>query len=306
MSDRISRRKFLAASSVFSLAGISGSTAAVRSARSLAGRNRQRSRIRLSCNLYSFNSLLQSGEMTLEEVLKFCADLNFDAVDPTGYYFGTYPDVPDDEYIYHIKRIAFLLGLDISGTGVRNDFVTPDRARRAADIEHVKRWVAFASRLGAPVLRVFAGNRLPEGQSREKSTERLVAALKECAEYAGRHGVMIVLQNHGEFLTTADQVVSVLEAVDSNWLGLNLDIGSFPSSDPYREIAKAVPYAVTWQIKENVTLADGSQEKTDLDAIIQIVREAGYRGYLPIETLGEGDPRKKVPRFLAEVREVLG
>jgi sugar phosphate isomerase/epimerase len=82
---------------------------------------------------------LQTGEMSLGEVIEFCADLNFDAVDPTGYYFGTYPDVPDDEYIYYIKRMALLLGLDISGMGVRNDFVTPDRARRTADIEHVKR-----------------------------------------------------------------------------------------------------------------------------------------------------------------------
>jgi sugar phosphate isomerase/epimerase len=244
--------------------------------------------------------------MSLAEVIEFCADLNFDAVDPTGYYFGTYPDVPEDDYIFYIKRRAFLLGLDISGTGVRNDFATADRGERTAGIERVKRWVVFASKLGAPVLRVFAGRRLPENQPRERATERLVGALEECADYAGRHGVMIVLQNHAEFLTTADQVIEVLEAVDSDWLGLNLDIGSFPSSDPYREIAKAAPYAVTWQIKEHITRADGSQEKTDLSAIVRIVRETGYRGYLPIETLGEGDPRKKVPRLLAEVREALG
>ncbi len=262
------------------------------------------SRVRLSCNLYSFNSVLRNGEMSLEEVIEFCAELGFDAVDPTGYYFGTYPEVPPEGYTHQIKRRAFLLGLDVSGTGVRNDFTQPDAEARAGDVEHVKRWIPFAARLGAPVLRVFAGREDTGDASRETATGWLVDALGECAEYAGEYGVMIVLQNHAEFLKTADQVIDVLEAVDSDWLGLNLDIGSLPTSDPYDEIARAAPYAVTWQIKENVHRGR-EQEPTDLEKIAQIVEESGYRGYLPIETLGPGDPRKQVPRFLDEVRAAL-
>ena len=69
-----------------------------------------------------------NGQMTLEQVLAFCSDLGFAAVDPTGYYFPKYPALPDDSYLYQIKRKAFRLGLDISGTGVRNDFTLPDPA----------------------------------------------------------------------------------------------------------------------------------------------------------------------------------
>ena len=47
------------------------------------------------------------------------------------------------------------------------------------------------------------------------------------------------------------------------------------------------------------------KEKTDLKKIIGILRQCGYRGYLPLETLGKGDPRIKVPRFLEEVRSAL-
>src|SRR3990172_7659718 len=79
-------------------------------------------RIKISCNAYSYNSYLTKGGMTLDDLFDLCAGLGFDAVDATGYYFPGYPDTPADEYIYHIKRKAFLLGLDISGTGVRNDF----------------------------------------------------------------------------------------------------------------------------------------------------------------------------------------
>jgi hypothetical protein len=39
--------------------------------------------------------------------------------------------------------------------------------------------------------------------------------------------------------------------------------------------------------------------------VFGVLKSAGYRGYAPIETLGPGDPRDKVRRFLAEVREAL-
>lgn len=260
--------------------------------------------LKLSCNLYSFNEPLTSGAMTLEEVLKFCSDLGFAAVDPTGYYFPGYPRRPTAEYVNHIKQRAFLLGLDISGTGVRNDFITDDEKERRAEMRHVKRWVEAAAQLGAPVLRVFARRGIPEGHSREEATAWLVESLRECAAYGKRYGVMVALQNHAEFLKTAAQVEEVLQRADSDWLGLILDIGSLGGSDPYEEIATLAPYAVSWQIKEQVTV-EGEKVKTDLDRVVGIVKESGYRGYLPIETLGPGAPRKQVPRFLAEVRRAL-
>ncbi|MPR35360.1 sugar phosphate isomerase/epimerase family protein [Salmonirosea aquatica] len=116
-----------------------------------------KSHLKLSCNIYSFNDPLRKSEMTLEEVFKFCSDIGFAAVDPTGYYFPGYPAVPADEYVYEIKKKAFLMGLDISGTGVRTDFSNPDAGKRAADVELVRQWVEVAAKMDAPVLRVFAG-----------------------------------------------------------------------------------------------------------------------------------------------------
>jgi hypothetical protein len=89
--------------------------------------------------------------------------------------------------------------------------------------------------------------------------------------------------------------------VNSEWLGLNLDIGSFRQSDPYEEIEKSVQYAVTWQLKENVWI-DGKETPTDFVKLLRIIRESGYRGYLPVETLGAGDPYKKIPALLDEIR----
>ncbi len=92
--------------------------------------------------------------------------------------------------------------------------------------------------------------------------------------------------------------------VDSEWLGLNLDIGSYRQSDPYEEIKKNIDYAVTWQIKENVWI-DGKETPTDFVKLFKIIKEGGYRGYLPLETLGEGDPYQKVPVLLEKVRSAL-
>jgi sugar phosphate isomerase/epimerase len=274
------------------------------SARSEAPPATRSAKIKLSCNLYSFNAPLRSGEMTLEQVVDFCAELGFDAVDPTGYYFPGHPAPPADAYLHAIKRRAFRNGLDISGTGVRNDFTVPDPAKREEDVAHVGRWVEVAAKLGAPVLRVFDGRGEAKGPTREQMTGWVAEAFGACAALGERHGVTIAYQNHDELLKTATEVLALRERVASDWFALNVDVGSLRTGDPYEEIARLAPFACTWQIKERL-YRRGVEEKTDVRRVFAILKAAGYRGYAPIETLGEGDPREKVRRFLDEVREAL-
>ena len=68
--------------------------------------------------------------MTLERLIDFCAEQRLDALDATGYYFAGYPNVPTDETIYRLRRKAYLNGVAISFTGVKNDFTF--RASRPA------------------------------------------------------------------------------------------------------------------------------------------------------------------------------
>lgn len=261
-------------------------------------------RIKLSCNFYSFNEPLRSGKMSLEEVIDFCAEVGFAAIDPTGYYLRGYPEVPSDRYLYEVKKRAFLQGLDISGTGVRNDFTVADAARRQADIDHIKAWVEVAAKLDAPVLRIFTGRTLSEGYTTDDYYRWVIEGIQVCTEYGQEHGVMIVLQNHNELCKTAEDVLRIRQAIDSDWFGINLDIGSLRQGDPYEEVARLAPYAYTWQIKENV-YRNEREEKTDLNKIVRILRDSGYRGYIPLETLGAGDPKEKIRRFIGEMRTAL-
>ncbi len=260
--------------------------------------------IKISLNAYSFTKPLLNyakgrgngqNSMTLFQLMDWSAEQRFDAVDLTGYFFPGYPDVPDDEFIYSVKRYAHLSGLDISGTGVRNNFADPDPAKRAADVKHVKEWIDVASKLGAPVIRIFAGP-VPEGYENkwDEVAKYMAASMKECADYRKLKGVLVGVQNHGDFLKTADETIKLVKMVNSDWFGIIVDTGYFITDDPYVDIEKVMPYAVNFQLKESVFGA-ASTVKTDLKRIMEIVKRSGYRGYMPIETLSPtgGNKNKK-------------
>lgn len=263
-----------------------------------------RERLKISLNAYSFDKPLRQGTMTISDLLDYCARVGFDGVDLTGYYFPGYPAVPSDNFIYEVKKKAFKLGLGISGTGVRNDFTWSDPMKRAEEKKLVKEWIVVAAKLGAPLIRIFTGTLSKEAFSWNDKLKWIVDDINECAEYGKNHGVMIALQNHNDFLKTASDVDRIFQLVDSNWVGLLLDIGSYHSPDPYSDIARNSKYAISWQLKEKVFIND-TQVETDYSKIIAIVRQCGYSGYLPLETLGEGDPNSKVEALYRKVQAVI-
>jgi sugar phosphate isomerase/epimerase len=311
VSENLTRRDVLKCASLAPLAALGSATAFAQAPIKRAGG----CKLKTSLNAYSFNKALndrikgRGKGVTLFDLLDYCAEQNFDALDPTGYFFPGYPKVPDDKYVNEFKRRAFVLGVDISGTGVRNNFATPDKEKRAADVRHVKEWVEVAARLGAPVLRVFAGT-APEGRAWDEVAGWMVEDLKQCVEHGQKYGVLIGIQNHWDFLKTSEQVLKIVKMVDSEWFGTIVDTGYFLTEDPYRDMAAVAPYAVNWQVKEKV---DGQQfkVKTDLRKIVRIARESGYRGYLPIETLSKKtgepdyDPRARAAQLLKELREAM-
>ena len=262
-------------------------------------------KLKLGLNAYSFNGPLLAGSMTLADAVDFCAKKGVDALDATGYYFPGYPSVPSDEYVYALKRTAFVNGVAISGTGVRNNFAVADEAARKRDVQMVKDWIVVASKLGAPVIRVFAGPERPAGYTFDRALDWMVSDFKQCAAFGKEHGVIVGLQQHNDFLKTAEETIRVIQAVDSEWFASILDIGSLRSGDPYAEIEKLVPYAVSWQIKEEVG-RNGKPEPTDLARIKAIIDAHGYRGYVPFEALGPGDARPRVTAFLAKIRAAFG
>ena len=271
-------------------------------------------KIKLSLNAWSYYVPLykymrgEEGGMSLLDLLEECARLDLDAVDPTGYFFPGYPEVPERKFINNFKRRAFQLGLDISGTGIRNDFATADKAKRIEDIELAKRWIEAAAEMGAPVIRVFAGAQ-PEGYTWEETAVWMSEALAECAEHGEKYGVMVGVQNHGDMLKSADEVLKIMSMAQSDWLGAIVDTGFFLTPDPYDDIERVIPYAVNWQVKE--LLHDRNGDRIDMVKLVGIIRASSYRGYVPIETLptpgkeDEYDAFSRVPELLEELQKAI-
>jgi len=260
--------------------------------------------LKISLNAYSFDKPLKAGTMSLDDLLEYCSKTGFDGVDITGYYFLSYPVVPSDEIIFRVRKKAFLLGVELGCTGVRNDFTWADPLKRAEEKKLVKEWVVVAQKLGAPGVRIFSGNLSKEEFSWDERAKWIADDIRECADFAGKHGVMLALQNHNDFLKTAEQTEKLLNLINHDWVGLMLDIGSYHTQDPYIDIAANSKYAITWQMKEKV-FVNNTQTDTDFTKIAGIVKQCGYKGYLPLETLGEGDPYTKVAALLSKVKAVL-
>lgn len=253
-----------------------------------------------SLNAYSFNQALLEEGMSLGKLFQFAAKTGFTAVDLTAYYIPGYPEVPEDEALYEIKREAFRTGISFSGTGVRNDFTLSNPEALALEIDHVKHWIVAASKLGAPNIRIFDGKAPSAENSNSITHQRVVDAFRECARYGARHGVHVAFQNHYDFLISSDEIIDVIRRVDSDWFGLMLDTGSVSGPDPYSEIEKLMPYAVTWQVKERIRTGEGT-EALDANRLVELLHKHQYSGFLPLETLGEGDPRPKIRALYQEV-----
>ncbi len=304
------RRSFLATAGVLPFSG------------AFLGSAAKPDRLKVSLNAYSFNKLLNDAGkkrgpgVTLMELVDFCVKCKFDAFDPTAYFFPGYPAVPSNDYIDGLKKKCADNGIAISGTGVRNNFTTSDEAVRKQGVEHIKQFVEVAARLGAPVIRVFADTQMRAqtwesvsgGATRAQVQAWIAGHLKECAEHGKKFGVKIGVQNHGDFLKTAKELLDLISAVNSPFCGPIVDTGYFKTQDPYVDMALVAPQAVNWQIKQS-PLGEDSEVPTDLVKLLKIIRKSGFTGYLPIETLSPRgkpyDPFTVVPDFLQQLRNAI-
>ena len=151
------------------------------------------------------------------------------------------------------------------------------------------------------MIRIFSGH-ATGGMSVEEAHHLAVAAIEECCQYAGEHGVYLALENHGGLTATPDGLLALVRDVKSRWFAVNLDTGNFRSADPYADLARLAPYAVNVQVKVSIEPAGGKRQPADMRRLAQIMRDAGYRGYIVLEFEEPGDPRALCPKYVDEMR----
>ena len=136
----------------------------------------------------------------------------------------------------------------------------------------------------------------------------MAEGLRECAEHGKKFGVIVAVQNHGDFISTGEEHLSLLRVVDHEWCSALVDTGKYMTADPYADISLMVPYAVNWQIKERMQSRTDSP-RTDFKKLVKVICDGGYRGYVPIETLAMGrtdyDPFVETTKALGELRSAI-
>ena len=301
---RISRRHLLAAAGAASLAAARPSGAIEPWKRGPAFFSG------LSLTTYSLRPLMRwwcgkqtAGRLEMLDFLDYCAELGLEAAELTSYFFA---EPVERSEINRLKRRAHLLGIDISAGAVGNNFGHPpdsDTTRR--EMESFRTWIDHFADLGAPAVRVFASKSPPAGVPDDQVEAHVIANLQTALSHAEKRGVLLGLENH-DFVKNIDRLLRILRAIDSEWLGVTWDSSNLEKvPDPYAELARIAPYAITAQIKV-MTRVNGVPQPADYGRLVQILRDAAYRGYVVLEYEEAEDPLQAIPRHIGRLRELIG
>ena len=272
-----------------------------------------RSRVKLAVSTYSYWHF-RTPRYPIEKVIDDAARLGFDGVEIL------HRQMTDESpaYVNSLKQAAFRNGLDLPMLSIHQDFISPKKEERDEAVQHTKRCIELATRLGIPSIRLNSGrwntiasfddlmkvkgNEPPiEGHTDEDAFRWCIEGIQACLPAAESAGVLLALENHWGLTTKTENLLRIYKAVASPWLGINLDTGNFPG-EPYPEIEKLAPHASIVQAK---TYYGGGEWYTlDLDykRIAGILRKANFRGWVSLEMEGKEDPATAVPKSLEVLR----
>ncbi len=236
-------------------------------------------------------------EFDMFSFIDYCASQQC-AAELTSYFF---PPDADRKYYLKIKRHAFLSGVPLVGTAIGNNFTVSDKTKLEKEITLANQWIDRASIMGVNHIRFFAGTK-KQIEANPGALTSAIASLKRCAQHAAQLGIFIGVENHGQL--TANQVMEIVNGVDSPWLGVNLDTGNFISPTPYQDLKKCAPSSVNVQYKVKMKRPSGEKTTVDMQKVNQLLTEAKYKGHIVLE-YEEENPLENIPQVLSQMRSVF-
>lgn len=244
------------------------------------------------------------------------------------------PEWPDEQ-IAAVEAQLTRLNLQPVCVSPSTDFLEPRHGSVQGDIDEVCRHVDLAARLGAPLVRPFAANRLPEGADPQAAITTIAEALRACGRYAESRGVRLAVENHGQFPGISANMIAILRATGHPAVGLCLHI----PRDTAEQLIDEVPDKI-WHMhlgagrparwaevqrlraegrsREQIAAQLGMEVSAIRDAgpplgegevdhatIVRAVRATGYTGWWNHEGGPEPDPEPTEQRSYAYLRKLL-
>jgi L-ribulose-5-phosphate 3-epimerase len=186
----------------------------------------------------------------------------------------------------------------------------PDQSKRIETVEKHHFWVETAKFLGCHSIRVNAAS---EG-SFEEQMKLAADGLHALCEFGAKHDIYVIVENHGGLSSNGEWLSGVMEMADHPMVGTLPDFGNFWVSreeqyDRYKGVQELMPYAKGVSAKSYGFDEEGNEKNMDYRKILQIVKDAGYKGYIGIEyegnELSEPDGIRATKALLEKIREEM-
>jgi L-ribulose-5-phosphate 3-epimerase len=308
----ISRRSFLA------VAGCSaaGFVAACHTVEQSTKSSNKR-RLKLGISTYSYWHF-RPPKTSIETVIEKAGQLGVEGVD----ILHRQMDSDERAYLLNLKRQAFLNGVDLICLSIHQNFVSPDAAVRAKNIEHTLHCIEMAYQMGIPCIRLNSGrwgtvesfDRLMElrgeeppiaGYSEDNAFDWCIDSIQKCLPKAQECGVILGLENHWGLTRKAEGVLRIVNAINSPWLGALMDTGNF-LEDPYEKLKIMAPKTVFVQAKTYFGGGEWYTLNLDYQRIAAILARVQYHGYVSLEFEGKENPDTGVPKSLTLLKDGFG
>ena len=272
----------------------------------------------IGVSTYSFWQFNGPREETpIEYCIEQAARLGFDGIELLLVQMTS----EEKPYLNNLKKQAFHAGLDLMGFSTHQGYVFPEKEKRDEEIKKTIHQIELAYELGIPTMRLNTGrwgtsgsfdelmaNRgiepVLDGYTEEDGFKWVIDSIEQCIPVAEKCGVVLGLENHWGLGRTAEGVQRIVKDVDSPWLMVTLDTGNF-LEDPYDQLEMLASQAILMQAK--TYYGGGKWYTLDLDypRIGEIMRKAGYKGYISLEFEGNEDPMVAVPQSLEVLRNAF-
>lgn len=241
--------------------------------------------------------------MNLEEYLKVCHQLGLQGVELWDKHLETY--IRDGGTIGELREKSQTLSLTWVTIAVNNhDFTSPDPEARNKDVARILQWMHTIEQIGAKILRVLPGDLVALNKDEEDLYPFARSCLGQCLREAEKRGIRLAVENCPRD-TDPTVVLRLVEELDSPYLQTCPDIGNIPEDIRYRAFQSLLPYAAHVHAKTWRYDLQGREANIDYDKVMNMLRQAGFDGYISVEFEGKGNEREGVEKGLALVKKYL-